>query len=77
MDNFLAMTALAVVTGVIGYLIGKSKGIEGLGLALGLFLGIFGILIICILNGKRKQCPYCRSQVPRDATVCSKCQRNI
>jgi hypothetical protein len=76
---------ILVPTGV-GYYIGAEKGREG---ALwGFFLGWFGVLIVAILGPspekeKRlaeqqssiyRECPHCKEQMRRDATVCPHCR---
>ena len=66
-----------LVMGLIGCLIGNTKGIGGWGFLLGLFLGPLGILLVCFLNGSRTQCPYCRSTIDGKASVCAHCQRDI
>jgi len=54
----------AVICGAIGAVIGKPKGYEGLGLALGLLLSLIGIIVIALMP----ESPQVRDQRARIAT---------
>jgi len=66
-----------LICGVIAASIGSDKECGCLGFILGILLGPFGIIIILLIKGNKKLCPYCMSRIPAEATVCSKCQRDM
>jgi predicted Zn finger-like uncharacterized protein len=68
---------LLVVFGVVGFLIGQSKGRADEGFALGLLLGPIGILIALFLKDKRRRCPHCQEPIAPTASVCPHCQRQL
>ncbi len=45
------IAAVVAFKGGIGYLIGRNKGLGGIGFALGLFLGIIGWIIVACMSG--------------------------
>ena len=61
----------------IGAAIGSSKGLTGTGFLLGLLLGAIGIIIVVCMKGNRQNCPYCKTVIPADATVCKSCGREV
>lgn len=62
--------------GVASAFIANSKGANGcLWFFVGILLGPFGILAALFAGGK--ECPFCRSRIHADATVCPKCQREL
>jgi hypothetical protein len=61
--------------GIIAALIGAPKGQGWLGFLLGALLGPLGILIMVFTQGNRKICPYCKEKIHKDASVCSRCQK--
>lgn len=65
------------VVGLVGALIGNRKGRLGLGLLLGVLLGPIGILIMVIVKGNRKKCPFCKEIMSVDAIRCPHCQKDI
>ena len=65
------------ICGVIAAVIGSDKECGCLGFILGILLGPFGIIIILLIKGNRKLSPYCMSRINAEATVCSKCQRDM
>lgn len=82
---------MGIVCGAIAANIMKSKGRSGgSGWALGLFLGIIGLIIAAVLpndeegiqqkrleTGNFKQCPYCRKVIDRQASICPYCRSKI
>ena len=68
---FLAWLALGIAAAIVG----SRKGIGCLGLILGVVLGPVGLVIVLVMKGNRKQCPYCMEYIHKDASVCPKCQR--
>jgi hypothetical protein len=93
------MEAALIIILVIGSTVGggaitnnKGRG-WGVGIALGFFLGVIGLIITLFLSNKResaeeqaalaqahqqaqmyRECPHCREQMRRDASVCSHCR---
>lgn len=65
----------------------SKKGGNGfVGLIIGLFLGIIGLIVVAVAtpsgtggggsaSGITRECPYCKSRIPPDALVCRHCQR--
>ena len=64
-----------IVMGVIGGMIGNPKGMGFVGFLLGLFLGPLGIIVVQISDGDRRECPFCKKRIDKNATVCPYCQR--
>lgn len=65
------------ICGIISAMIGSRKG-EGCGaFIIGVLLGPFGILITIFSKGNRKECPFCKELIHREATVCPNCQREV
>jgi amino acid transporter len=58
-------------------MIGAKKGLGFSAFMLGLFLGPLGILIVLLSQGNRKNCPYCKELVNKDATRCPHCQKEF
>jgi hypothetical protein len=68
---------LWLVFGIVGAMIGDKKGKGGLGFLLGVLLGPFGVLIIFLIKGNQKTCPYCRGTIHPDAIRCPHCQKDL
>lgn len=49
---------------------------EGKGSALGIILGILGLVALASYLNKKK-CPHCGYENPSDAIVCSSCGRSL
>jgi hypothetical protein len=49
----IVIPVIWIVCGVAGYYIGKPKGRPGWGVALGLILGIIGLIIIALIPRRR------------------------
>jgi hypothetical protein len=46
-----------IVGPLVGYLIGKNKGLGGLGAVLGFFLGIIGWIIVAVMKPRNIEVP--------------------
>lgn len=68
-DLFIGM----LVCGLVGALIGRSRGRPIDGLGWGILLGPLGWLIVALLSDKRPKCPYCRGAVELSASRCRHC----
>ena len=66
-----------VAFGAVGAAMGERKGMDGRGFAYGLFLGPFGLAMVALAPGNRRQCPFCRELASPAAVVCPHCQRDI
>lgn len=66
---------IGLLFGIIAGLIGHKKDRGFLGFVLGFMLGPFGILIILLIRGSRRNCPYCKELIQHTATVCPHCQK--
>ena len=73
----MGVFAFILLCGVVGALLGGSKGQAGLGFVLGALLGPLGIIIVLVIDGDRKTCPSCMSKVHKNAKVCSHCGSTI
>ncbi|TVR94393.1 MAG: zinc ribbon domain-containing protein [Spirochaetaceae bacterium] len=86
----MTIVLFIVVSAVLGWMIGSSKGKGGAGLALGIFLGPLGVLIALFLkadtqkveataiqSGESKKCPFCSELIKVDAVVCRFCGRDL
>ena len=71
---FLAVAVWLLSAG-IGKEIGKKKGCEWTGLALGSMLPVLGVFIVAALPPAEvtMECPHCRSDVRPGALVCPAC----
>lgn len=67
---------LWLLCGVIAAMIGARKNAGCLSFIVGLLFGPFGILFALLSKGDQKTCPFCRSYMHRDATVCRYCHRD-
>lgn len=74
MDLFVCMVIWLLFAHAAGA-IGSKKGIGFLGFMHGLLFGPFGVLWTIFTDGNRQTCPYCKSLVHKDATVCPYCRR--
>ena len=66
---------LGLLCGIVASLIGHKKDRSILGFILGFLFGPFGILIILVIRGSRRNCPYCKELMQYTATVCPHCQK--
>ena len=67
--------------------VAQQRGLSGgLWLLVGLLLGAFGLILALLWPeppppgppvGTMRACPFCRADVPRDATVCRYCERDL
>jgi hypothetical protein len=76
-----------LIFGAICSAIWRSKGGgPGAGFFIGFFLGIFGLIFVAVATpagsgtqqagrNMMRECPFCKSSIRRDASVCPYCQR--
>jgi len=62
---------------VVGYFIGKPKGIEIVSGVVSIFLGPIGWIIAAFSTSTVRDCPYCAEQVKREASVCRHCGHDL
>lgn len=53
----VAIVIAMVVGGLVGWLIGKNKGIGGLGFVLGALLGLIGWIVVGVMKGNKADNP--------------------
>jgi hypothetical protein len=68
---------IIIIFGIIAAIIGDKKGQGLFGLFLGILLGPLGVLIMLTTKGNRKNCPYCKELIHKNATRCSHCQKEL
>jgi hypothetical protein len=73
MDMLVALIFWCFIGGLIGYIIGKNRGREAEGFALGAVLGLLGWILILVGPDNRKFCNECKGVVPKDARKCMHC----
>lgn len=66
-----------VLFGPIGAAIGSRKGRGWTGFLLGLVLGIFGVIIVALMRGDKRDCPHCGGEVRNWACTCPHCRRGL
>ena len=67
-----------VICGLIGFLLGKMKGREGLGFVLGLLMGPIGWILVLPMQDVRPRCRHCKGVIPdADAAVCMHCRQPL
>jgi hypothetical protein len=62
---------LCVTMGPAGFMIG---------IGLMFFIGVYAVVSLifsAVETSKEQICPYCRAQIPKEATVCKYCTRDI
>jgi hypothetical protein len=65
------------VSSVIGYMIGKPKGMGFASALLSVFLGPFGWIAALCSKGNLRRCPHCAENVKPDALVCRYCRGEL
>jgi hypothetical protein len=71
------LLAFQIACGVVGSAMGERKGMDGQGFAYGFFLGLFGLALVAVAPGNRRECPFCRELANPAATACPHCRRDI
>lgn len=65
---------ICLIFGLVGFLLGKTKGKEGVGFLLGILLGPIGWIVVLLLGGSRHKCPKCQGSLPSESvTRCMHC----
>ena len=63
----------AVLMGLVGYLLGNTRGRGGEGALFGILLGPLGWIIVLLLPSSGNKCPECLGTVPAGARRCQHC----
>ena len=71
----MAFVVTWIICGIIGAMIGSSKGARGTGFWLGFLLGPIGVIIAVMMKGNGPKCHFCKEELNPQATVCAHCQR--
>lgn len=72
----MTVLTILILFGIGAAIVASNKGASGiLWFFLGVILGPIGLLLAFFSGGKR--CPYCKSKIHKDATICPKCQQKI
>jgi hypothetical protein len=71
--NMLIPLLWLVVGGLIGAIVGQSKGRAGAGFFLGLLLGPIGWLVVAVGPNMNPKCPLCGGVVVKGAIKCKNC----
>lgn len=74
--SFIVWVILCALVAVFA----ERKGRKGIGyLLLSLFLSplVGGIVVLCVADKNKKECPFCRKSVAINATVCPYCNKEI
>ncbi len=79
-----------IVCGILGAMIGSSKGRGGAGFALSFLLGPLGVIIAlflkpnsgkveaeAVVSGGMRKCPFCAELVKTEAVICKHCQKDL
>jgi hypothetical protein len=86
MEVVVALLIWAGIGGFVASAIWKNKGGDPVvGFIMGALLGLLGIIMAAAMTPKaggaftgssmERECPYCKKQIRRDASVCPYCQR--
>ncbi|MCD4828604.1 MAG: zinc ribbon domain-containing protein [Candidatus Cloacimonetes bacterium] len=75
----MEFVAIWIVCGIIGSIIGNPKGLGCAGFVVGVLLGPLGVIIMVVLalvgdSREKRQCPFCKKMINREATVCPFCR---
>jgi len=66
-----------VLFGGICTVIGARKGIPFQGFFCGFIFGPLGIVIMLLVSGNRKPCPFCLEKVHEAAAICPHCRQRL
>ena len=65
-----------LIFGFASWFVASNRGGSGcLWFTLGILLGPIGLVLAFLSGGQ--QCPYCKSKIHPEATVCPKCRRDL
>lgn len=74
--------ASGLIFGFISAMVWSGKGGHfGIGFLIGFLLGLIGLIIVAVAkpSGQKsktlRECPFCKTRMERDASVCPHCQR--
>jgi uncharacterized CHY-type Zn-finger protein len=76
MESIPFLVAWAAL-GLVGFLIGQSKGRDAEGAVLGMFLGPLGWLLVAVGPDRRPKCPHCHGAVQFRAVRCCHCGEDL
>lgn len=79
----LFIIMLALITGLLGLFVGKQKKRnEAESFAIGFLFSFIGVIILALLSAQtdtinKKNCPYCKELIYKDAIKCPFCQSEL
>lgn len=76
-EGIMGIVFVWLAFAIISAMVGSKKGEGLLGFIVGLLFGPFGLLFVIFSKGNRKDCPFCKEPMNKDATVCPHCQREV
>jgi hypothetical protein len=65
------------VNSLVGYFVGKPKGVAGECVLLSILFGPIGWIIAMCWSGNSRRCPHCAEKVLLEARVCRFCGRDL
>lgn len=66
-----------LIWAIIGYAVGVRKGEQWTGAILAVMFGPIGVLVVAFMRGNRMDCPFCKSTIRKDASICPYCRNGI
>ncbi len=77
MDLWLVVALWAIIGGLVGHAIGKTRGRAEAGVIWGALLGVIGWLVIAAGPDQRPKCPECGGTVVSGANKCRNCGSSV
>lgn len=65
------------VMGLVGFVLGNTKGRGLFGFCLGALLGPIGWILVLCFSNTDAECPFCKKAVDERATICAYCRSSI